>query len=350
MENDFPKNGTTNQPDAALRAFLESSAATESEALLGDLITAKIQPVIEKTLRSKLRVSLKQTDFSPVNQEALELAGDIKLILINELRRLKSNPNGKVIHNLDGYTASVTVNVFRQYLRAKYPARQRLKSRLRYLLTHHPKFALWEDKEVWLCGFGKSEKAANPTDAETIQAGIRETVNRNNLRDGSKIIDLVAAVFEYSTGAIPFDDLLAAVAEIQEIKDFREIAESENFSLADSLAVSEDKMLTELEQHERLKRIWAEICALPVRHRVALLLNLKDKSGEPVIKFFPLLRIASIRRIAEILEFAPDEFVAVWHELPWDDLQIAERLGLTRQQVINLRQSARSRLARVLRE
>lgn len=350
MENDFPKSETVNLPDAALRDFLNVSDAAKSETLLEDLITARIQPVIEKTLRSKLHVSLKPTDFSPLNQEAMELAGDIKLILINELRRLKSNPNGKVIYNLDGYVTSVTVNVYRQFLRSKYPARQRLKNRLRYLLTHHPKFALWEDNEVWLCGFGKREKAAKRLDAETIQTEISETINKNNLRDGSKIIDLVAAIFEFARGAILFDDLLAAAAEIQEIKDFREIPESENFSLADNPAVSENKMLTELEQQELLKTIWTEICALSVRHRAALLLNLKDKSGDPLIKFLPLLRIASIRKIAEILEFPPEKFAAVWNDLPWDDLRIAEHLGLTRQQVINLRQSARSRLARILRE
>jgi hypothetical protein len=36
--------------------------------------------------------------------------------------------------------------------------------------------------------------------------------------------------------------------------------------------------------------------------------------------------------------------------LPLDDLTIAARLGLTRQQVINLRKSARLRLARRLRD
>lgn len=350
MENDFPKNGTTNQPDAALRAFLESSAAPESEALLGDLLSAKIQPVIEKTLRSKLHISSNPADFGQANQEALELAGDIKLLLITELRRLKSNPNGKVIYNLDGYVASVTVNIYRQYLRSKYPARHRLKSKLRYLLTHHPKFALWDEEGVLLCGFQKSEKSRKMQDAETIRTGIAEIVSQKNLRDADKIIDLVTAVFEFAKTAISLGVLLSVVAEIEEIKELREIPENEGFSLADNSAVSENRMLTELEQQARLRAVWTEICALPVRHRAALLLNLKDRSNEPLIKFFPLLRIASIRQIAEILEFPPEKFAAVWNDLPWDDLMIAEYLGLTRQQVINLRQSARARLARILRE
>jgi DNA-directed RNA polymerase specialized sigma subunit len=39
----------------------------------------------------------------------------------------------------------------------------------------------------------------------------------------------------------------------------------------------------------------------------------------------------------------------LWRRLPVSDLEIAERLGVTRQQVINLRQAARQRLARGLR-
>jgi hypothetical protein len=39
---------------------------------------------------------------------------------------------------------------------------------------------------------------------------------------------------------------------------------------------------------------------------------------------------------------------AVWNELPLEDAVIAERLGATRQQVINLRKCARARLSRRL--
>jgi hypothetical protein len=56
--------------------------------------------------------------------------------------------------------------------------------------------------------------------------------------------------------------------------------------------------------------------------------------------------VAGIRQIAEILEFPAEEFAAMWNVLPMDDLAIAAKLGVTRQQVINLRKSARERLLR----
>lgn len=46
-------------------------------------------------------------------------------------------------------------------------------------------------------------------------------------------------------------------------------------------------------------------------------------------------------RAAPVIELSPDEFAELWHDLPLDDNTIAGRLGLARQQVINLRKSAR---------
>ena len=45
-----------------------------------------------------------------------------------------------------------------------------------------------------------------------------------------------------------------------------------------------------------------------------------------------------------------EEFGEIWNELPLDDKRIAALLGLTRQQVINLRKSARERLTRRMKD
>ena len=61
---------------------------------------------------------------------------------------------------------------------------------------------------------------------------------------------------------------------------------------------------------------------------------------------FPAAGVASVRDMAAALEVSPEEFASLWNDLPLEDAKVAERLGLTRQQVINLRKSARERLAR----
>jgi RNA polymerase sigma factor (sigma-70 family) len=89
------------------------------------------------------------------------------------------------------------------------------------------------------------------------------------------------------------------------------------------------------------ERLWEEIRLLPVNQRVALLLNMKDNA----IMLFPLCGVASIRQIAAALEMPAEKVALLWNNLPMDDNALAALLDLSRQQVINLRMSARKRLA-----
>ena len=98
-----------------------------------------------------------------------------------------------------------------------------------------------------------------------------------------------------------------------------------------------------------LQRLWEELQQLPRNQRAALLLNLKDASGFSSITLFPATGIATVRKLAEVLEIGVEDFAAVWNDLPLEDMRIAELLGLTRQQVINSRKSGRERLARRLK-
>src|SRR5262249_52538998 len=84
---------------------------------------------------------------------------------------------------------------------------------------------------------------------------------------------------------------------------------------------------------------------LPVRQRLALLLNLRDATGAGLLWLMPVAGIATIRQIARALEIPDAEFARLWRDMPLDDATIGARLGCSRQQVINLRMSARKRLA-----
>ncbi|HYR28103.1 MAG TPA: hypothetical protein VEU30_06525, partial [Thermoanaerobaculia bacterium] len=82
------------------------------------------------------------------------------------------------------------------------------------------------------------------------------------------------------------------------------------------------------------------------RQRAALLLNLREPDSGNAVLLFVILGIADLDTIAEAIGITRDELAAIWDQLPLDDLTIAARLGITRQQVINSRRSARERLAR----
>ena len=88
---------------------------------------------------------------------------------------------------------------------------------------------------------------------------------------------------------------------------------------------------------------------MPRRQRIALLLNLRNPHGINVITLIPTTGVATFEQIAQALEIPAAEFEQLWVELPLDDLRLAAYLGATRQQVINLRKTARERLLKRMR-
>jgi DNA-directed RNA polymerase specialized sigma24 family protein len=103
------------------------------------------------------------------------------------------------------------------------------------------------------------------------------------------------------------------------------------------------------ERRTYLARLWEEIRQLPPRQAAALLLNLRDGQGRNAAVLLPLTGVASLREMAAALELPPERLAELWGRLPLEDAALAGLLGVTRQQVINLRKSARERLARRMR-
>lgn len=104
-----------------------------------------------------------------------------------------------------------------------------------------------------------------------------------------------------------------------------------------------------LERRTDLSRLWNEIRQLPQRQAAALIFNLRDGHGRNAAALLPLTGTASLRDIARAVGLEPEELAEIWNRLPLEDAAIAAVLQVTRQQVINLRKSARQRLARRMR-
>jgi len=342
---------TVTEVNLSLDAFLQAANPEDADDALARLIEKQIEPLVKKILRGKFHASLRIDDERLSNQDALELSGEIKALILLKLRQLKTNNDGSGIENFEAYVNTVTINAYRQYLRAKYPLRLQLKNKLRYLLTHRREFSLWQNEEnVWLCGFDDWKKqkfeAANNSVSEVMNALNESNELRENFRRHSNLINQVTAIFNHFKKPILFADLVKIFCDLQGIKEPLEISETEFF--AENRASRETDVVFRLEQTAFLKLLWQEIGALPLRHRLVLLLNLKD-GGENLITLLPLTRIASIRQIAEVLEIPAADFARISNELPWNDARIAEFMKITRQQVINLRQSARAALRRRLK-
>jgi hypothetical protein len=321
--------------------------------ILASLVSECADPIARGILRSKLHVSLNAADGSHENQDALEILSEAHTQLLLRLRRLRSDSQGEMIGNFRGYVAVLTYHACYQHLRHKHPERWRLKNKLRYLVTHRPGFALWQDeRQQWICGIsdwrGRGQIVQSKLDRLREDSWFLANQTKRAEAHPDVIADLLTTIFENSGGPIGLEDLVSLVGESCGIRRAAQtdIAVEETLTSQDDLKVAQLDVAAVTEQRIHLGRLWSEISELPLKHRAALLLNLRDTKGRGVIHLLPMTRVATIRQIADTLELTTEEFAGVWNELPWDDAAIATHLGLTRQQVINLRHSARARLAR----
>jgi DNA-directed RNA polymerase specialized sigma24 family protein len=344
----------TAQVDDLLLPLLQAEA-DDARHLIESLVVEHAGPVIKQIIRSKLYFFFDKGQ----QQDAEDIHGEVQVLLLARLHAFRSHPADNAIGNFRGYVAVCAYNVCHEYIRRKAPRYHQLKNRLRYLMTHHPGFALWESESaITLCGFVKWQEAdyAEPKSARLAQVSedpqsFTETALAGRRPDSLALVDLTSALFNWLGHPVEFDQLVNLVARLCGVAEQIVITESDadSLELLDQLPDLRSNVESEVEARICLEHLWAEVIQLNIEQRTALLLNLRDEKGGSVIELLPITGIASIRRIAEILAIPPVEFIHLWPRLPLDDDTIAARLVITRQQVINLRLAARRRLFRRLK-
>lgn len=345
--------------DALLLPFLEATSAEEEDLTLLQLFDEHINPVVRQILRYKLQWHFHHREGSSRNQDIEEAYNEIQLQLLKRLRYFKSHPLNKSVANLRSYVATTARNACDEYLRRKFPQRRNLKDKIRYCLTSRAELALWEEAgRGWLSGLAAWERHPKPTVADgSAQSSSAQSSNEliESLSGKLHSVDvqrlelheLLTNIFQLLSYPVELDQLTAIVAKLRGIEDnpLTSFDDGSN-PLSERLASPQANPDTLVEYHQLLEQIWAEIQRLPRRQRVALLCNLKNPQGINVITLLPVTRVATFEQIADVLEIPLEEFEGLWGRLPLDDLSLAEYLGVTRQQVINLRRSARDRLMR----
>jgi hypothetical protein len=237
-------------------------------------------------------------------------------------------------------------------MRCQFPERHAFKNRLNYLLTRLRGFALWQDENgKLLAGFAVWQRGRTPAAPGRFKqlAHEDEIVAQVHLLRSTRAGDALAAVFDYLGGPAGFDELVSVLAAVLQIRDQPLESADQNQDSFTFRTAGEPDTAWQVEKRIFLQRLWEEVRQLPRNQRAALLLNLKDAGGHGCIALFPATGIATLRQLAETLEVDAERLAELWNELPLEDARIAEMLGLTRQQVINARKSARERLTRRLK-
>jgi RNA polymerase sigma factor (sigma-70 family) len=284
-------------------------------------------------------------------QELEDIEADGVADVLARLNDLREGFNPEPISSLAGYVATVASNACHRSIRSRRPNRARLKNRLRYLFAHDPALAIWPTSSgELLCG-RVADRGARPV--SDIAARLRTLVeDAASLRRAAAATgapsegELARLIATRVAGGMELDDITEVVADVLGIGDAVAVDESAAGPRVEEMPAQDPSVLTALSDRGDLQRLWKEVLDLPVRQRAALLLNLRDAEGGGILGLFPLTGVATLREIAAALEMPARELAELWGTLPIEDARIAERLGVTRQQVINLRKSARERLAR----
>lgn len=331
--------------DPALRAFVGAPTEEEADTRLEDLIETRLAPLVRKIVAGKLGSSRAATAFPTADLQ--DVAADALFTLLQRLRTHRSNRAAPPIENLDDYTAAVAYSVCAHHLRQRYPHRARLKNRLRYVLEHDRRFALWDLPAAGLHG-GLARWRGQPAATGDRLARLEQhpeewprSWHKPPSLDRADPAAVLGEIFDIVGQPIEFDGLVGLVARVWQI----DRGGTESPDVLERLPAPETRPDVDIDRRRFLEQLWSEIQLLPERQRAALLLNLRDARGAGLLWVLPVTGLASMRAIAATIGMTAEELAHLWNRLPLDDTTLAERLGCTRQQVINLRMSARKRLS-----
>ncbi|HEX2061797.1 MAG TPA: hypothetical protein VHK90_13745 [Thermoanaerobaculia bacterium] len=261
-------------------------------------------------------------------EDAEDIVATVALRLV---ARLRAGSQDDPILQFDDYVARLTFNAINDHFRRRFPQRARLKNRVRYALTHDPRLALWHAAGVLVCGLS-AWKGNDPAPVPShLPFG---ALQRHRDRPALALVQL----FESGGRPLALETLVDVLAELWHVVE----------APPAPAVVTERPAETAFEWREFLTALWREAVQLRPMQRRALLLNLRDAETTHVLSLLVFTGIATMDEIAAAVDMTRSELDSIWNELPLDDLRIAGMLNITRQQVINLRKSARERLARRL--
>ena len=336
--------------DPMLAAYLAAADDARARELLGDLLAGTASPLVWRVLRRQLGGrggGVAEADLEDLHASSLlRLQLQLAALRQGEREPMASFPN---------YVAVTAFNAASAFLMARQPERTRLRHRVRYVLRKDARLALWSAAgQELVCGLAawheKPAAEASRRLGELAHAAVAASGGGE-----ARLPAVILALVEQHGAPCRFEEMVDALAPALGVRD--EPLES----LPDAVSAAESRgrrtepadgaptALSALESRQALARLWAEIRELLPLQRAALLLNLRDEGGGDMLGALLGGGITDRPTLAADLGLAEAELVELLPRLPLEDLRIAERLGLTRQQVINLRKSARLRLGRRMR-
>lgn len=343
--------------DQLLLPYLQAADESERQRRLDDLLMVHAAPVLRQALRWRFGFYVNQRGTNPHNQDAEDLYQEIMVKIVQALRDLRNPSTTMEVQNLKQYVARIASNACNDMLRAKSPARARLKNNLRYIFSHHPDFAVWKSEAETLAGFGMWRDSSQSLSSERQLANVHETVtNFRSERFPSENVKqvpltrLVAELFLWARSPIELDVLVNIVAAVLEIKDQPEesVDDERNAYLESRVADSILSSSSRLEEQDLLRNLWQTLKELSVEQRDVFCFGFEDENGRDFFTVVLEAEVVSFRELVNELGRSPDKIMNLWSQMPMDDDAIAIELKTKRALVQKWRFRALQRLKKGL--
>jgi hypothetical protein len=358
MSQSPARGGAPSSIDPILEGILRAADDGEAREALDDLMARHLSSVIRVAIARRARPPLGRPGETADAAVAARLQAVAERHVGTRLLALRRGAAAaREAHDLGdvrSWAAGVAARTSDDWIRRGFPARVRMRNRLRYLLAHDRRFLLRATPdEAWRCGLAaRDARVFASGEASGPGRRIVETQPAPKPRDPAAlapaaIADLVADLLARAGGPVDLDHLTDVVLErLGDLWDASQTVDP-GPEVATPGAAAKPK---DGDASAWIATLWAEIGRLPALQRTALLLNLRDADGRAVLGLFPIAGAAGLRAIAAAAGTTAEKLAEQWRSLPFDDATIAARMGLPRSQVARLRRTAHERLARRLAE
>jgi RNA polymerase sigma factor (sigma-70 family) len=338
--------------DNVLVPYLTARDEQERQQHLDELITIRAAPLIRQVLRRRLAFYVSTQGVNGNNQDAEDLYQESMTRVVQVLHQLNS-ASGIEIDNFNLYVSGIASNTCTDFLRAKSPARTRLKDGLRHLLKRHRDLISWEHDGEIVCGFapwrntGKGAFSDQPwQDLETKLESFQLLHFADEDVRLAPVTQIVAELFYWIGGPVEIDVLVRMIAYLLDIQD-EQIESLDDPSPAgwEAYFVSSFRSgESHVEANELLVRLWQAVIQLPAEQRDAFVLSFEDEAGQDLFTILRAAEIVNWDEIAQGMGRSVQELVRLRGRMPMNGASVAEELRSSRENVYKWRFRAVRRL------
>jgi len=342
--------------DNLLLPYLTAIDESERQEHLDELLVVYAAPVVRNILRQKLGFYVNQVGVNPYNPDAEDLFHEI-ITKIIELLTISPVSRSPQIENFEQYVGRIATNTCLDYLRAKSPARTRLKYSLRELLSRRSEFVSWKSEDKLFCGLAAWREKPEPitsyrlAEVEAQLPIFRATAFGPEDIRRVPLAKVVAELLRWAKDPMEIDELVNLTAVLLDIKDRPAESLDDEAKTYLEARITDTTLISgpRLDFAKLLRALWQAAETLPAKQRDTFCLGFADEQGEDLFTLLFEADIATLPQLAERLGRSPEELMRLWTAMPMDVAAIAVELNGTRAQVWKWRFDGLRRLEKQLR-